>query len=385
MKNIKAFLTAFVLFLLTAAGIHAAAAKGLPRYNIRIGTWIEPSKFVCTNGLAQLLGGENAVAVFGSSELRHGQNTEFGGNSIFRDSDMDPVYIGQAGYQSLTHAITAGALGETLSGKKAVIIVSPQWFKDGGVKKSAFGSSFSEDAFLTFLKNDKLSGETKQYVIERARELAADNSALLEKIETDIELCEGGIHKEGMSRLREFLVKERTDTGLFLKAWAGGKLNQEKGQQREIDWDALYVEAVESGKKIADNNAYGMLDAVYENQYRDLIEGDGVKKPAYRVDSKEFEDLECFLKVCTENKINVLLVMLPFNGYWYDYLELDKTEREALYDRTKELAKAFGVSYADLSPNEYEPYYFEDNSHPALKGLVDMNEQIYRFYKELEE
>ena len=369
---------------LTAAGIHMTAHGGLPEYTIRLGTWIEPSKFMCTDGLAQLLRSENAVAIFGSSELRHGQNTEFGVNSVFKDSDMDPVCIGQAGYQSLTHAITAGALGEALSEKKAVIIVSPQWFKDGGVKKSAFGASFSEDAFLTFLKNDKIGRETKRYVTERARELASDNCALLEKIETDIKLYGGEDQKESLGRWREFLVKERTDTGLFLKSVVSNRARKEERRQREIDWNALYKQAKENGKKIADNNEYGMLDAVYEKEYRDLIEKGGVKKPAYCVDSKEFEDLECFLQVCGDNGIDVLVVMLPFNGYWYDYLELEQKERSALYDRTKELAEAFGASYADLSSNEYEPYYFEDNSHPALKGLVDMNEQIYRFYKALE-
>ena len=252
------------------------------------------------------------------------------------------------------------------------------------VKKSAFGASFSEDAFLTFLKNDKIGRETKRYVTERARELASDNCALLEKIETDIKLYGGEDQKESLGRWREFLVKERTDTGLFLKSVVSNRARKEERRQREIDWNALYKQAKENGKKIADNNEYGMLDAVYEKEYRDLIEKGGVKKPAYCVDSKEFEDLECFLQVCGDNGIDVLVVMLPFNGYWYDYLELEQKERSALYDRTKELAEAFGASYADLSSNEYEPYYFEDNSHPALKGLVDMNEQIYRFYKALE-
>ena len=36
----------------------------------------------------------------------------------------------------------------------------------------------------------------------------------------------------------------------------------------------------------------------------------------------------------------------------------------------------------DMTDGEYEKYYFEDESHLALKGLVTFNEKIYNFYKQ---
>lgn len=385
MKNIRAFVLAFVLFLLTAGGIHLLAGNGLPEYHIRYGTWINEAKYASADGLKKLLDSPQSLPIFGSSELRHGQDSAYQGNHIFAGSDMEPVYIGQAGYQSLTHAITAGALGEQLEGRKAVLIVSPQWFKAGGVKQDAFLSAFSEDIFIEFLKDQMLSEETKQYVINRVRELAEGNEEMSSRIERDVKWY-GQEAKNVSERIsaggHEFLVKERTDAGLFLKSlFCGMQREDEQNGGKEIDFAELYQEAEKEGERIASNNGYGMFDDVYERNYRKLIEKDQGKKPGYTIDSDEFEDMACFLQVCREHEIEPLVVMLPFNGYWYDYLKLTKEERRAIYDKTEAIVRQYGASCANLSEYEYEPYYFEDNSHPALKGLVNLNEQMYHFFK----
>jgi D-alanine transfer protein len=101
-------------------------------------------------------------------------------------------------------------------------------------------------------------------------------------------------------------------------------------------------------------------------------------------DSQELKDMECFIEICRQNNIEPMLVIVPFNGYWYDFMGVDKEQREELYESVRSLAEKYDVTYADLSDNEYELYYFEDNSHPALKGLVDINEKIYEFCKSAE-
>lgn len=385
MKNIRAFVLAFALFLLSAGGIHFLAGNGLPEYHIRYGTWTNEAKYASTDGLKKLLDSTQSLPVFGSSELRHGQDSAYQGNHIFAGSDMEPVYIGQAGYQSLTHAITAGALGEQLEGRKAVLIVSPQWFKADGVKQEAFLSAFSEDIFIEFLKDQTVSESTKQYVTDRVKELAEGNEEMSSRIERDVKLYgqeTKNVSQKILAGGHEFLVKERTDAGLFLKSlFCGmqGKDRQDSG--KEIDFARLYQEAEKEGEQIASHNGYGMFDNVYERNYRKLIEKEQGKKPGYTVDSGEFGDLACFLEICREHKIEPLVVMLPFNGYWYDFLKLTEEERRAIYDKTEAIVRQYGASYADLSECEYEPYYFEDNSHPALKGLVKLNEQIYQFFK----
>ena len=49
--------------------------------------------------------------------------------------------------------------------------------------------------------------------------------------------------------------------------------------------------------------------------------------------------------------------------------------------KSEKIAKEYDVQLADMTDGEYEKYYFEDESHLALKGLVTFNEKIYDFYK----
>ena len=99
---------------------------------------------------------------------------------------MKPVFIGKGGYQSLYHAIAVGSIGETLKGRKIVISVSPQWFKNTGVKEDAFGATYSESNFIEFLKNKDISDSTKDYVISRAIDLTKNNPTMCNRIKDDV-------------------------------------------------------------------------------------------------------------------------------------------------------------------------------------------------------
>lgn len=86
--------------------------------------------------------------------------------------------------------------------------------------------------------------------------------------------------------------------------------------------------------------------------------------------------------MCKEENIKAMIVMLPFNGRWSDYAEYPQKNRNKIYNAVRKIAKDKGAELADLSEMEYENYVFEDDSHLALKGLVNFNEQIYNFYKQ---
>ncbi len=91
MKNIKAILIAFLMFAVTVTAVKFVATKEMPKYSVKYGTWIDPSKFSSNKGLKNLLKDKSSIAVFGSSELKHCQNSGFHGNTIFQNTDMKPV------------------------------------------------------------------------------------------------------------------------------------------------------------------------------------------------------------------------------------------------------------------------------------------------------
>ena len=82
--------------------------------------------------------------------------------------------------------IAFGSIGETLKGRKIVISVSPQWFKNTGVKEDAFGATYSESNFIEFLKNKDISDSSKDYVISRAIDLTKNNPTMCNRIKDDV-------------------------------------------------------------------------------------------------------------------------------------------------------------------------------------------------------
>ena len=95
----------------------------------------------------------------------------------------------------------------------------------------------------------------------------------------------------------------------------------------------------------------------------------------------EFDDLECFLKVCSQTGITPMLVLLPVNGYYYDFTAFPQSARQAYYKKIRGIASEYGAILADYSGEEYTRYFFEDRVHLGQKGWVMVSEKIYQFYK----
>ena len=387
MKNMKAIGLAFVMFLVTVTVVKIASAYGLPGYNIKYGTWISSTKFGCNSGMKKLLKNDNVFTVFGSSELKHCQSSGFHADSIFKDTDITPVFIGKGGCQSLNHAITLGAVGQELSGKKVVISISPQWFKPNGVSKNAFGSFYSETNMIAFLQNETISEKTKQYVIDRVKSLTDENPVMWNRVQDDVKWYknnEGNMLVQARKGIHSAIANYKAETKLYLVSVVKGyfKKTNINGKDEISDWSMLYKKAEKKGSKISGHNPYGMYDQIYKSRYQKKVKKRIFKNLSYSVQSKEFDDLQCFLDICREENIEALMIMQPLNGRWADDLNFPTEKRQELYDKVKALAAKNNVQLADLSGMEYDEYTFEDDSHLALKGLVCFNEQIYNFYKQ---
>lgn len=387
MKNIKAIGVAFVLFLVTVAGLKIVARNTMPENSVDYGTWDSSSKYASTRGIDSMLNDSQSMLVLGSSELTHCHGSGFHGDSIYQNTDMKPIFIGAGGYQSLYHTILMGAVGDNIKNKKVVISVSPQWFKPTGVRKDAFGNSYSESHFIAFLKNKNVSKETKEYVISRIETLTADNPVMWDRVQNDVKWYMDG-DSNGIDQIRKgihsYLVNDKSEMKLFLTSFVKGKLRDDSHgkKKKDIDWNGLYKEAGKQGKHLVGNNKYGMYKRIYKRRLKSKVEGHRIKNLDYRLDSIEFKDLQCFLDVCKQEGIEVMMVMQPLNGRWSDFAGYPKEKREKLYEKVRKLAQKNNVQLTDLSGIEYGKYMFEDDSHLGLKGLVNFNEQIYKFYKQ---
>ena len=73
--------------------------------------------------------------------------------------------------------------------------------------------------------------------------------------------------------------------------------------------------------------------------------------------------MKLFLEVCEETGLEVMLINIPVNGYWYDYTGFPKADRQQYYQNIRDIAAEYDVTLLDLSDHEYTPYFLKDVMH----------------------
>lgn len=404
MKKMYAFLTALALFVLTAAGCHLYTQNRVAVNNPAFLTWSLEEKENSMAGLTENLTADT-IPVFGSSEFQHGLETPFHPAHVFADTDFHPLLLGAGYYQSLFHAISLAAMEPSMVTKKAVLILSPQWFRRTGVVDQAFSSRFSEQIYTGMLTNARVSEETKAYISSRTHTLLG---AVDEKTERHVKLHEKVLWKQeetATERAYEALwnsfleEKDRFQISMHMIAAGIRKLNPDEGtEQKDVsglssfeedaftevspDWEALLKSAEQGGMQENQNEFF-----INEESYEKLLPYLPLKKDMNKdaktgyQKSPEYDDLRCFLTVCQELEIEPMLVILPVNGYYYDYTGFPVSARQGYYENILGVAAEYGAETADFSDQEYTKYFFEDRVHLGKIGWVKINERIYEFYK----
>jgi D-alanine transfer protein len=387
LKKVVAFLTALVLFLLTAISIDIFVDRKLDFNNHKFGTWVNDDKFFSHEAITSNLD-KDSIVVFGSSEFSHGKKTKYHPENMFQEEKFNIMAIGAGYYQSLSHAITLSSISDGMKENKVALILSPQWFRNTGVLREAYASRFSENNFIKMLENDKLSNETKEYMIKRTEELLEKDEPTLNRVKLYEKVLyenKGSIKDDIFFGIYNKFLEEKSKTSVLLSASKEGikKQNKVLGEDKEMLWNSYLKEAEKDGEKEASHNEFYVSDKYYKKYMIKKLKKkkDSALNNSYCT-SPEYDDLKCFLDVCKELDIKPLLISIPVNGRWYDYTGFPKEDREKYYDNIRKIAKEYNVELKDLSKDEYTKYFFEDNVHIGWKGWVKVNESIYEFKKE---
>lgn len=387
MKRMKAFLAAALLFALTVVGCHIYIGRRVAVDNTEFSTWWTERKSQSRAGIMENLN-EGSFPVFGSSEFQHGTDQPWHPANLFAGNRFNPMLIGAGYYQSLSHAVTLAAIEPGMTQRKAVLILSPQWFRKTGVINQAYASRFSETLYAGMLQNEKLSDETKSYISDRTRKLLEVDEKTLEHVELHDKVLwkhNGTLLETAREDFWNAFLREKELFGMAVMedACRIRKGDGLPGEDQEPDWDTLLNQAQEAGEK-ENQNPFYIDDKSYKLLEPHLPEKKDVSKDAVNgyQNSPEYDDLRCFLQVCRELEVEPMLVIMPVNGYYYDYTGFPAEARQKYYAKIKAVAEEYGVKTADFSDQEYTKYFFEDRVHLGKKGWVMVNEALYKFYQE---
>lgn len=390
MKKIAAFLTAFVLFVITVTVIHFSLRGHIGMDRPEFGTWYSHYKDIAGDVVAQEMG-EDTLTVFGSSEFRHGRETAWHPANFFKDRDVPLMLIGGSYNQCLNHSLSLGAIEKNMQTRKAVLLISPTWFYKRGVSENHYSLRFSENNYMAFISNRKIRRSVRKYVAKRSEKLLGSDPAMQSNIKIYDKLFISGkdnLFTRLFFNIRRAYVSDKDKIALKVamnfiskKEKSGVRFAGVRGCSGGIDWEEVINCARKSSRYDADNK-YWIRNDVWK---RDFKAGEKKAKDRHRKvtfkKSPEYGDLRCFLDVCRDCDIKPMIIVMPLNGRWYDYTGMNKKTRKYLYSRIKAVGKEYGAEVADLSKYEYDKYVMRDAVHPWSEGWAHIDEAIYKFYK----
>lgn len=343
----------------------------------------------------------DSILTFGSSdfatfpgEISTVPRAQFG----WHDHGLDLWCIGEGYNQSLWHAVAMAAYSEAISrtaapadvmpegvfdartSNKAVFVISPQWFFEGGVPANATQAQYGyglwrlacQNASVDPARLDYLEGRLKAEGID-ARQLAAPRHATLPDTLNDYAFDFEETHR--ISTLLDY-TRSHGDTIL----WPKHHLTAKDGVP---DWEALAAQSVEEGARQSANNDFGMLDSFWAEKNADdfaagKLQGFLKNRTLLKAPTED-ADLDCALGVASDCGLDLLCVLLPFPGDWADYEQLDRGIREQRYELIREACAKWGMRVADFTGEEYTRYFIYDGTHLGWLGWVRVEQAIYEF------
>ena len=369
---------------LSASHICHSSDLSLRVDNGRFGFWFNPYKDLSYSALSENIDSDT-VLVMGSSEFRHGRESEYHPKNALRTENADLMLIGGPCNQILFHSIAVGSLEEKLDNRKVILLVSPTWFKKECVSAVNYGLRFSESEYIQFMQNPDIESETKKYVAERSENLLKDNSRFRTKVST--------INRYLVDGRKDIISSILFKTGKMLAfdrdrvsaAMAVKKISKKNDLKFSLDtisneaFDLMVSQAEEESMKASDN-PFDISDRSWNRKFSKTYEADKNAHPD-RIcsDSPEFDDLKAFLEVCRQTGLQAKLIIMPVNGKWFDYIGTGKQQRRDTTDRILKLADEYGAETSDLTVYEYEPFITKDVTHPWNKGWALIDREIYSF------
>ena len=320
---------------------------------------------------------DNTLVIFGSSELTSINDMEEDISSFLNGDEMNVVTIGSGYFQSLSHAITLGAISDSITSKKVALFLSPQWFDANGTDADAFASRMSEDELLGFLNNPYISNEQKSYILDRTVTLLSESPTQLKRVQRYQnahvnKLTFDTVYLKIMNQYWRYrsefeLYKQLNDVCDNIPSY----------DLAELDFDKILQQAEIQGREACTNNDFGIYNEYWDEYVEDEYkEGEVLEKNQIYIESPEYMDLDCFLDVANELEIEVLLVCIPVNERWYAY---KGNLCDEYYNKIADVASEHeNVTFIDMSDYANEKYFLKDVMHLGGKGWTRINERLYQ-------
>ena len=394
----KIILTALACLLaavLALGLVRLAVEKTMPAWPDVLGNDPIPEKITGEYLLRAAAESDETLTIFGSSELKTTEICTHPANFFAgRRCGFQVDLIGRGSCQSLVHAMAVASSGESLTGKKVVLITAPQSYVPEGIAPDLFMANFSEQQMLTLLSDETLPVSSRRYLAARVQELIAEyNDQYGASLQTHT--AAGLMSRaaaDGSTLAQALLAPYAAVSGWLLdtrdmvsaRAAIAAVQPQQPAPSGEIDWDAEEAAALAQAAEMVTGNDFYMEDGYYSTYVgHKLAQMAGRDSALSYAESPEYDDLRCLFDVCRAKRLDVLFVHVPMNGKWSDYTGFSAEKRAEYYGNVRQIAAEYdNVTLLDLTGFEYEPYFLCDTMHLGWRGWLAVDKAIAEFWRE---
>lgn len=293
-----------------------------------------------------------------------------------------PYLLGQKGAASLTHFFGIQQISKELDHKKAVYVISPQWFVAKGANAGAFQNYFSIGQLVDFLQTQ--TGSTyDRYAAKRFLKMYPDCALkpMVEKVARGEKLSSSDL------KLLEWkdLIYQKEDAFFshfsITNNFKNKVLSQVNDLPKPISYKKLGDIAIQDGKAATTNNDFGIENQFYNIRISHQLKRlKGSQKNFNYIKSPEYNDLQLVLNQFARSQTNVLFIIPPVNSKWAAFTGLDQDMYQKAVAKIKyQLQNQGFTNIADFSKDGKKSYFMQDTIHMGWNGWLALDKAVNPF------
>lgn len=328
------------------------------------------------------------VPFFGSSELS--RISPFHPSVLAQkyDRQYTPFLMGAPGTQSLTQFMMMQSLGKGLNHKKAVFIISPQWFVKEGVKRDYFDAYYSPEQTLNWVVNLKKVDAADRYLATRLLHYGIVRKD--ERLNQMLQAVQNGQLPQTsdvrFSKLKLNMLNREDQ----LFSTIGMVSRQKQIDQavnelpKQYNMDQLDSLADRLGQKQTGGNEFAIQNKFFKRRIEPRLDQlkDSQKDWDYRY-SPEFSDFQLALDQLAKEHTDCLFIIPPVNGRWAEYTGISQTMLDQFARKIKYQLQSQGFDHiADFTDQADTSYFMADTIHMGWKGWLAADQKIAPFLKD---
>ncbi|RVU71435.1 MULTISPECIES: D-alanyl-lipoteichoic acid biosynthesis protein DltD [Lactobacillus] len=327
----------------------------------------------------------NYVPFYGSSELSRFDPLH---PSILAEKyhrNYRPFLLGGAGSQSLAQFVGMQGTSKQLRDKKAVVIISPQWFTKQGQNPQAFDLYYSPLQTAMFLLKANAKSKADRYAAQRIAAMPTVKNGIikscLKKVARGQKLSDWD--RFLLEQRQRMLVNEDNFFSTFQLRNRVNKICQKaKLLPNTYSKSALRKVADEQAAMHTNSNNLGIDNTFYRTRLpkKVLKKLKGSQKHFDYVKSPEYADFQLLLTQFAKQHTNVLFIIPPINAKWAKYTGLSqKMYQESVAKIENQLTNQGFENIADLSKDGGKKYFMEDTIHLGWNGWLAVDDAVKPF------